>query len=85
MFPSAGLGAVSAMQDAVTLANCLYELSEHPSTAEISKAFKNYQNERYPFAKNAYDTSHRLAGVVGTVRLILYSVAIIHDSTRTFA
>ncbi|KAF9306162.1 hypothetical protein BGZ74_007364 [Mortierella antarctica] len=66
MFPSAGLGAVSAMQDAVTLANCLYELSQYPSTAEISKAFKHYQNERYPFAKNAYDTSHRLAGVVGT-------------------
>ncbi|KAF8987219.1 hypothetical protein BGZ52_005538 [Haplosporangium bisporale] len=54
------------MQDAVTLANCLYELPQYPSTAEINKAFKHYQNERYPFAKNAYDTSHRLAGVVGT-------------------
>ncbi|KAF9389562.1 hypothetical protein CPB97_011099 [Podila verticillata] len=61
-----GDGAVSAMQDAVTLANCLYELPQYPSTAEINKAFKHYQNERYPFAKNAYDTSHRLAGVVGT-------------------
>ncbi|KAG0040747.1 hypothetical protein BGZ82_010565 [Podila clonocystis] len=72
MFPSAGLGAVSAMQDAVTLANCLYELSVNPSAAEISKAFKRYQNERYPFAKNAYDTSHRLAGVVGTASFLKY-------------
>ncbi|KAF9951602.1 hypothetical protein BGZ72_006916 [Mortierella alpina] len=65
LFPSAGLGAVSAMQDAVTLANCLYELSEYPTTDEISKAFKHYQTERYPLAKSAYDTSHRLAMVVG--------------------
>ncbi|KAF9961493.1 hypothetical protein BGZ70_008267 [Mortierella alpina] len=60
-----GLGAVSAMQDAVTLANCLYELSEYPTTDEIAKAFKHYQTERYPLAKSAYDTSHRLAMVVG--------------------
>ncbi|CAO3572650.1 unnamed protein product [Mortierella alpina] len=65
LFPSAGLGAVSAMQDAVTLANCLYELSEYPTTDEIAKAFKHYQTERYPLAKSAYDTSHRLAMVVG--------------------
>ncbi|KAI1306539.1 hypothetical protein EDD11_004727 [Mortierella claussenii] len=60
-----GDGAVSAMQDAVTLANCIYELPENPTTDEISKAFKHYRNERYPLAKTAYDTSHRLANVVG--------------------
>ncbi|KAI8596299.1 hypothetical protein EDD21DRAFT_419805 [Dissophora ornata] len=53
------------MQDAVTLANCIYELPEHPTTKDISKAFKFYQNERYPLAKSAYDTSHRLASIVG--------------------
>jgi hypothetical protein len=61
-------GAVSAMQDAVTLANCIYELPENPTRAEIAKVFKDYQTERYPLAKNAYDTSHRLANVVGNVR-----------------
>ncbi|KAF9957023.1 hypothetical protein BGZ65_002285, partial [Modicella reniformis] len=60
-----GDGAVSAMQDAVTLANCIYELPEHPTTKDISMVFKEYQNERYPLAKTAYDTSHRLASVVG--------------------
>ncbi|KAG0202796.1 hypothetical protein BGX28_004777 [Mortierella sp. GBA30] len=65
LFPSAGLGAVSAIQDAVTLANCLYELPEYPTTDDISRAFKYYQDERYPLAKTAYDTSHRLASVVG--------------------
>ncbi|KAG0222789.1 hypothetical protein B0O80DRAFT_499317 [Mortierella sp. GBAus27b] len=60
-----GDGAVSAMQDAVTLANCLYELPEHPTADDISEAFKEYQAERYPLAKTAYDTSHRLASVVG--------------------
>ncbi|KAF9359645.1 hypothetical protein BGX34_008226 [Mortierella sp. NVP85] len=60
-----GDGAVSAMQDAVTLANCIYELPENPTRTEIAKVFKDYQSERYPLAKNAYDTSHRLANVVG--------------------
>ncbi|KAF9583995.1 hypothetical protein BGW38_007917, partial [Lunasporangiospora selenospora] len=61
-----GDGAVSAMQDAVCLANCLYELSENPTTEEISKVFANYQDERYPLAKTAYDTSHRLGSIVGS-------------------
>ncbi|KAF9103858.1 hypothetical protein BGX27_010331 [Mortierella sp. AM989] len=60
-----GDGAVSAIHDAVALANCIYELPEYPTTAEISKAFKYYQEERYPLAKTAYDTSRRLASVVG--------------------
>ncbi|KAF9191116.1 hypothetical protein BGZ50_009644 [Haplosporangium sp. Z 11] len=60
-----GDGAVSAMQDAVTLANCLYELPEHPTAEEISEAFNHYQSERYPLAKTAYDTSHRLGSIVG--------------------
>ncbi|KAK3809181.1 MAG: hypothetical protein J3Q66DRAFT_391538 [Benniella sp.] len=65
MYPSAGLGAVSAIQDAVVLANCIYELSNNPSVDEISKAFHLYKSERYPHAKAAFDTSHRLAGLVG--------------------
>ncbi|KAG0008247.1 hypothetical protein BGZ80_003655, partial [Entomortierella chlamydospora] len=60
-----GDGAVSAMQDAVTLANCMYELPEHPTTAEITNSFKLYQEERYPLAKTAFETSRRLASLVG--------------------
>ncbi|KAF9372250.1 hypothetical protein CPC16_002531 [Podila verticillata] len=60
-----GDGAVSAMHDAVTLANCLYELPKNPSVAHIHKAFQLYKSERYPLAKAAYDSSHRLAAIVG--------------------
>ncbi|KAF9195688.1 hypothetical protein BGZ50_003858 [Haplosporangium sp. Z 11] len=65
MYPSAGLGAVSSIQDAVTLANCIYELPETPTVENIEKAFKLYKDERFPLAKAAYNTSHRLASIVG--------------------
>ncbi|KAF9319786.1 hypothetical protein BG003_008080 [Podila horticola] len=60
-----GDGAVSAMHDAVVLANCLYELPKNPSAAQIHKVFQLYKSERYPLAKAAYDSSHRLAAIVG--------------------
>ncbi|KAF9409562.1 hypothetical protein BGZ76_005669 [Entomortierella beljakovae] len=65
MYPSAGLGAVSAIHDAVALANCIYELPENPSLDDLANAFQLYKNERYPLAKNSYDTSHRLASIIG--------------------
>lgn len=58
---------MSAIQDAVVLANCIYELHDNPSVEEINKSFQYYRSERYPHAKAAYDTSHRLAGLVGQV------------------
>ncbi|KAF9376919.1 hypothetical protein BGX21_003354 [Mortierella sp. AD011] len=60
-----GDGAVSAIHDAVALANCLYELPSNPSMEEIAKAFQFYKSERYPLAKAAYDTSHRLVSIIG--------------------
>ncbi|KAF9347989.1 hypothetical protein BGX26_000557 [Mortierella sp. AD094] len=60
-----GDGAVSAIHDAVALANCIYELPNNPSMEELAKAFQLYKSERYPLAKTAYDTSHRLASIVG--------------------
>ncbi|KAG0228603.1 hypothetical protein BGX31_006506 [Mortierella sp. GBA43] len=60
-----GDGAVSAIQDAVVLANCIYELPDNPTVEEIHKAFQYYKSERYPHAKAAYDTSHRMAALVG--------------------
>lgn len=53
------------MHDAVVLANCLYELPKNPSAAQIHKVFQLYKSERYPLAKAAYDSSHRLAAIVG--------------------
>ncbi|KAF9366817.1 hypothetical protein BGX34_006086 [Mortierella sp. NVP85] len=54
MPPSAGQGAVNAMEDAVVLANCLYEISDgqRAITPEmITEVFKDYREQRYPHAK----------------------------------
>ncbi|KAG0047651.1 hypothetical protein BGZ83_007317 [Gryganskiella cystojenkinii] len=56
MLPAAGLGAVNAMQDAVILANCLYDLKDS-SRKNITICFQNYYNQRYPHAKAAYEKS----------------------------
>jgi len=68
MYPSAGLGAVSAIHDAVALANCIYELPVNPTLDDIKDAFKLYKSERYPLAKTAYDTSHRLTTIIQQVK-----------------
>ena len=45
MMPSAGQGACNAMQDAVILANCLFDL-ESGAIEDITYAFKSYKNQR---------------------------------------
>ncbi|KAG0032319.1 hypothetical protein BGZ82_006588 [Podila clonocystis] len=57
MHPVAGLGAVNAMQDAVTLANWLNELPAGSSLQEGEKSVKEYRDERYPFASKAFRQS----------------------------
>ena len=56
MLPNAGLGAVNAMQDAVILANCLYDLKSN-SQEDVTAAFQDYYGQRYPQTKLAYDAS----------------------------
>ncbi|KAF9112373.1 hypothetical protein BGX27_003479 [Mortierella sp. AM989] len=46
MLPAAGLGAVNAMQDAVVLANCLYNMVD-ASEEKITEAFKDYCTQRF--------------------------------------
>jgi 2-polyprenyl-6-methoxyphenol hydroxylase-like FAD-dependent oxidoreductase len=52
------------MQDAVILANCLYDLKDN-SQASIAAAFKSYRSQRWNHAKEQYDNSKFLAKVVG--------------------
>ncbi|KAF9302503.1 hypothetical protein BGZ74_005264, partial [Mortierella antarctica] len=54
--PAAGAGAVSAIHDAVTLANWIITLKSK-SLPEVEKIFKEYYAERYPVAKAAFKTS----------------------------
>ncbi|KAG0204211.1 hypothetical protein BGX33_008653 [Mortierella sp. NVP41] len=55
--PTGGAGAVSAMHDAITLANMINALPLHPTADEIADAFKAYQDERMPWVKAANDSS----------------------------
>lgn len=69
--PAGGAGALTAMHDAVALANwiCTLQTKAQP---EIEAIFKEYRNERYPIAKKAFESSKlmrltggkNLAGVV---------------------
>ncbi|KAF9349130.1 hypothetical protein BGX26_012536 [Mortierella sp. AD094] len=56
MLPSAGQGAVNAMQDAVILANCIYDLAS-TSRTDVVVALKDYKQQRYSHAKDAIDNS----------------------------
>lgn len=44
------LGAMNAMQDAVVLANCLYDLKDL-SPESLTDAFEDYKSQRYKEAK----------------------------------
>ncbi|KAF9394797.1 hypothetical protein BGX21_010222 [Mortierella sp. AD011] len=60
MLPSSGQGAVNAMQDAVILANCIYELR---SVAEddVAEALSDFKEQRYPHVKDQYEASQMSA------------------------
>ncbi|KAG0011662.1 hypothetical protein BGZ81_002050 [Podila clonocystis] len=64
MNPSAGIGGVQAIHDAVTLANWLSTLRV-PGDREIEKVFKEYRTERYPVAKAAFETSQMFTRNLG--------------------
>ncbi|KAF9585754.1 hypothetical protein BGW38_000878 [Lunasporangiospora selenospora] len=64
MHPAAGLGAVSAVQDAVVLANRLFGLGS-TSVEDLKPVFKAYHEERRPVIVNSYDTSKVMARLVG--------------------
>ncbi|KAF9084886.1 hypothetical protein BGX27_003686 [Mortierella sp. AM989] len=58
------LGAVSAILDAVILANAIYEIAEKPKPKYIQAAFKEYYKERYPLAKVDLEFSQRAASLL---------------------
>ena len=64
MLPSAGQGAINAMQDATILANCINDIKT-VTTKHISAALKDYQDQRYQHAKNQFETSKRFAVIMG--------------------
>ncbi|GJJ74071.1 hypothetical protein EMPS_06429 [Entomortierella parvispora] len=63
MLPSAGQGAVNAMQDAVILANCFYDLKDK-SAKSITEAFESFYSQRYERAKDAYNLSQMVSKIM---------------------
>ncbi|KAF9926892.1 hypothetical protein FBU30_003613 [Linnemannia zychae] len=63
LLPSSGAGAVNAMQDAVLLANHLYDI--RPTSFEnIKTALKEYKEERFDSIKEQYPQSYMGAKVL---------------------
>ncbi|KAG0204889.1 hypothetical protein BGX33_008243 [Mortierella sp. NVP41] len=56
LLPSAGLGAVTAMQDAVVLANSLYDM-KGLTPDDINNAFTIFKEERYTKVKDQFEES----------------------------
>ncbi|KAF9980692.1 hypothetical protein BGZ75_008149 [Mortierella antarctica] len=63
MLPGAGQGAINAMQDAVILSNCLYDLPDK-SAKSIHAAFKDYFEQRYCHTKKIYEFSAIISSVL---------------------
>lgn len=68
LLPSAGLGAVTSMQDAVVLANCLYEM-KGLSQDDINDTLIKFKEERYSRVKAQCEASRMNAKLLyGQVR-----------------
>ncbi|KAK3847061.1 MAG: hypothetical protein J3R72DRAFT_379683 [Linnemannia gamsii] len=63
LLPSAGLGAVTSMQDAVVLANCLYEM-KGLTPVDIKEALENYKDERFFRVKEQFNASKMSAKLI---------------------
>ncbi|KAG0282407.1 hypothetical protein BGZ96_000518 [Linnemannia gamsii] len=60
LLPSSGSGAVNAMQDAVILANHIYDIRP-TSNENIKQALKGYRDERFADVKEQYPQSYMAA------------------------
>lgn len=66
MNPTSGSGAITAIHDAVTLANWLSTL-RFAGEKKVRNVFKEYRTERYPVAKEAFKSSQMFTRNVGKV------------------
>ncbi|KAF9947872.1 hypothetical protein BGZ72_010189 [Mortierella alpina] len=61
MHPSAGLGAVAAIQDAAVLSDLLFHLPVRASLQDITNAFESYREDRYPIAQQSYEARYQMS------------------------
>ncbi|KAK3830309.1 MAG: hypothetical protein J3R72DRAFT_259556 [Linnemannia gamsii] len=75
--PSGGHGAVTAMHDAIALANLIYAVPTTTSE-DLNKMFEEYQKERIPAVMESYNNSQMMSkimekGIAGAIILWLYT------------
>ncbi|KAK3813848.1 MAG: hypothetical protein JOS17DRAFT_450579 [Linnemannia elongata] len=73
--PAGGHGAVTAMHDAIALANLFYAMPTKTSV-DITRIFEDYKTERYPAVMESFHHSQRFSriadrGIVGALFLFL--------------
>ncbi|KAF9212614.1 hypothetical protein BGZ59_006516 [Podila verticillata] len=69
--PSSGSGALTAMHDAIALANWIATL-QSKDFSKVEAIFKEYQAERLPVAKEAYETSQLFTKNLGKSMLSIF-------------
>ncbi|KAF9436497.1 hypothetical protein BGZ76_003752 [Entomortierella beljakovae] len=67
--PAAGQGACNAIHDAVILSNCLFAMKD-TSAASIHAAFSDYYDQRFIYAKTAYDNTSGFTKILNGQKLI---------------
>ena len=60
LLPSSGQGAVNALEDAVVLANCLYDIGT-TSSEDIKAALQSFKEQRLPHVIEQYKASKATA------------------------
>ncbi|KAG0271504.1 hypothetical protein BGZ95_000677, partial [Linnemannia exigua] len=65
--PSGGHGAVTAMHDAIALANLIYAMPSR-TQEDITKIFEEYHKERIPAVMESYNNSQLVSKLAKTVR-----------------
>ncbi|KAF9132883.1 hypothetical protein BGX30_012505 [Mortierella sp. GBA39] len=73
--PSGGHGAVTALHDAIALANLLYAMPTSTSS-DVTEVFEEYRKERQPAVMESYNNSRFVAkvsdrGIIGRIVLFL--------------
>ncbi|KAF9384136.1 hypothetical protein CPB97_005906 [Podila verticillata] len=64
MNPAGGVGGLVAMHDAVALANWISTI-QTPAVSYLEKIFNEYRDERYPVAKEAFESSQLYTKFLG--------------------
>ncbi|KAG9071623.1 hypothetical protein KI688_005836 [Linnemannia hyalina] len=77
LHPNGGQGAVTAIHDAIALANLLYAMPSK-SLPDITDAFEEYRSERYPAANEAFENSQLMSKItdrsfIGAIIFYLYT------------